>query len=176
MDDLIERVQDLPPELFNKFKDLVFTHTPCTLKIDANYKPSKLLEVDKTTRDQFAKTYYGEITTFEISYAYHLREWLATLNAKHCALIRESQLRVTKPNEARSRRTPAGVQGRQHWEQELFRVLKWTLQEGGGGLSMKLKATSVSVVRPRPITSRGCFHVGQLKCDTQVNSSWCLIT
>lgn len=64
MDDLTWRMHDLPAELFNDIKDLVFSLDTDTVHINLDYKPPALLQVNRATREQFATAYYGKTTFY----------------------------------------------------------------------------------------------------------------
>jgi hypothetical protein len=68
-DDLIQHIQDLPPELFNMIKSNVLHHSLPELSADgfryehisAAYKYPLPLHLNRGSREQFAKCYYGSI-------------------------------------------------------------------------------------------------------------------
>ena len=62
-DELAERLQSLPQELFDQIYDEVFTAAAGTeVHIDGRYQPPVQLRVTHASREQFAKSYYGTIT------------------------------------------------------------------------------------------------------------------
>lgn len=64
-DHFAERVQSLPPELYNMICDEVFTVDPRERQITESYEPPKPLSIDSVSRELYAKTYYGSpIATF----------------------------------------------------------------------------------------------------------------
>ncbi|KAK3721394.1 hypothetical protein LTR37_003270 [Vermiconidia calcicola] len=80
-DDLANRVQSLPQELFDTIYDQVFTSAGGErINIDSSktYKPPYVLAVDRKSRELFAKSYYSRnifVIDFEVrSYHYTLLE------------------------------------------------------------------------------------------------------
>lgn len=88
-DGLIERTQSLPPELFNNFRDMVFSVEPSTKVIARTTRPPVQLAVDRATRAAFAKDYFGNgsRSRFEPGARRVLRRWLVSLAKEHLALI-----------------------------------------------------------------------------------------
>lgn len=59
-DNLIQRVHDLPPELYKEIHDLTFfTSFEAVYKIDKDYKPPNLLQVNQKWRKAFWRSFYG---------------------------------------------------------------------------------------------------------------------
>lgn len=93
MDRLPELVQTLPQELYDNIYDLTFTPTSRWRYIRHDYKPPKLLSVDRASRALFATRYYGERAVFCIvpfSHG-HGAKWLASLPQAHLYFTRRIQ-------------------------------------------------------------------------------------
>ena len=93
MDGLNERIHALPPELFNRINDFVFTAEPGNRIVDRNYKPSQLLSVSKSTRLRFAQSVYGSASTFVFHDVELLARWLAALDPIHKSMLQKVQYR-----------------------------------------------------------------------------------
>lgn len=93
MDGLNERIHALPPELFNRINDFVFTAEPGNRIVDGSYKPSQLLSVSKSTRLRFAQSVYGSASTFVFHDVEFLVRWLAALDPIHKAMLQKVQYR-----------------------------------------------------------------------------------
>lgn len=103
-DDLANRVQSLPQELFDKIYDQVFTSAGGErINIDSSktYKPPHLLAVDHKSRELFAKCYYSRnIFVIEVR-PYSIDPialgWLKALSAEHCIFLYELCAAITFP-------------------------------------------------------------------------------
>ncbi|KAK3720993.1 hypothetical protein LTR37_003283 [Vermiconidia calcicola] len=98
MDDLANRVQSLPPELYNHIYDDVFTSSTTTINvIGRKYKPPSALQVDRRSRFIFAMTYYSEGTTIilDAMYTWNVLHWLRSLNIRHLARLRKAKHLLT---------------------------------------------------------------------------------
>lgn len=83
MDDLIQLVQDLPPELYKAIYELTFsTSFKAVYKIDKDYKPPSVLQVSQSLRQALCPMFYA-ITIFSftdhVDSIEHLRRWLTSL-------------------------------------------------------------------------------------------------
>ena len=108
MDDLTQRIRDLPPELFNHILDFVVTiNTPNnTITIDPSYHPPVQLHIARWTRDRVAQTYYSQ-TTFYIPelHSHDTRwlthqdtfDWLRSLPMNHRQYLRSENLITSIP-------------------------------------------------------------------------------
>jgi hypothetical protein len=89
---MAERVQSLPPELFNKIYEEVFTPPNSEIvKTTLSYRPSHLLAVDSASREKYAQAYYPK-TTFDLTLVAWMNTWLSALNKGHRKLVRAVQL------------------------------------------------------------------------------------
>ena len=96
-DQLDDRVQSLPPELYNTIYDLTFTAYSiqgANVELDSSYRPPSCLQVSKASRDEFAASYYAH-TIFMFSQRASYTEsittgvnWLVSLPPEHVAMIR----------------------------------------------------------------------------------------
>lgn len=82
-EDLIQRVHNLPPEIFNEVYNLTFTpEFKETCKIDKNYKPPGIIHVNKKYRTAFSSTFYRD-TSFTVTDdpndLLHMARWAASL-------------------------------------------------------------------------------------------------
>ena len=87
--DLAQRVQDLPAELYDMVLEYTFAADEDRIVITDSYKPSKLLHVNRATRDLFAKNYYI-CTRFFIPVWEHLRtidRFVTSLSIDHVNLL-----------------------------------------------------------------------------------------
>lgn len=91
MDETSKRVQDLPRELFDKIYVETFTADGKSCKIDDNYTPPKLLQIDRASRALFAQSYYDQ-TTFVFDNSSKLKNWLRSLHRKHRVFLREVRM------------------------------------------------------------------------------------
>lgn len=91
---LYERVQDLPPELFNNIYTLVFTASESTVDVTSSYKPPILLQVYRSSREVFSKSYYDAVT-FRFDDRVTMLTWLYPLEESHARDIQT--IRVTEP-------------------------------------------------------------------------------
>lgn len=64
LEDLAQRVQDLPAELYDMVLEYTFTAGRERIEITPAYKPPPQLQVSRTTRDLFAKHYYTRARFF----------------------------------------------------------------------------------------------------------------
>ena len=87
MDKLSQRVQDLPPELFNQIYTETFQTDLQECSIDDSYKPPQLLQVNQASRSLFAQSYYGR-TTFIFDKRAICYRWTKSLPDEHCLLLR----------------------------------------------------------------------------------------
>lgn len=76
MDELAERAQGLPPELFNYVFDLVFTTDPKDHHITYSWKPSHLLHVGRDSRAKVTPSFYGEGNVFIFASRRVMFTWL----------------------------------------------------------------------------------------------------
>lgn len=93
MDELAQRVQNLPPELFNNVYELVFTANPATIEITDEYQPPHLLRVSKHSRKMFARSYYGKGTVFLVQGKRRnklMKRWTASVSqSRHFNMLYE---------------------------------------------------------------------------------------
>ena len=88
MDELTQRVQDLPGEVFNRILNLVFTCQPGTYEVNANYKPPALLGVSSDTRLVFGTTYYSS-SAFVFDDKELIGKWLNSIGPDHKTVMKE---------------------------------------------------------------------------------------
>lgn len=62
--ELKQRLEDLPPELYDRIFDLTFAAKSGPHLISQHYKPPVQLQVSRATRQRFAEAYYQEGTVF----------------------------------------------------------------------------------------------------------------
>ena len=96
MASLVEQVQSLPPELFNKVLDDTFQLEPSSVEIDESYQPPCLLQVDKKSRKAFATSFYGGGVTFEFNSRACLVKWLRSLPKAHIAILRKMKVSFSR--------------------------------------------------------------------------------
>ena len=94
---LHERVQKLPPELFNEIKDIVFSSTANRVMIDESYTPPTTLHVSNETRKQFAEMFYGSGTTFVFCQPSAFQRWLKSLGHEHLQMIQAIEIQIRLP-------------------------------------------------------------------------------
>ncbi|KAK3712794.1 hypothetical protein LTR37_008885 [Vermiconidia calcicola] len=97
MEDLANRVQGLPPELYNHIYYEVFTPTTPTIRIDEFYNPPLAMQVDHHSRSLFTERYYSEhaiIVADTIDWGLVL-EWLKSLSSPHLAHLCGARYIVT---------------------------------------------------------------------------------
>lgn len=109
-DDLSNHLNNLPRELFDEIKNLVFTAGPCAARlVRLNTKPPSRLRVSRATRKQFARSYFGGTRQFEVQgpriegmhekemqrLADFLLRWLTCIDPEHRGLIQEVMLVAT---------------------------------------------------------------------------------
>ena len=102
MASLVELVQGLPPELFDIIKDLTFTATKRVVVIDKDYKPPTSLQVSKATREQYAESYYGYATTFEVTEVTELApffKYFSSITNGHRQLVSSVRLKIVRPTD-----------------------------------------------------------------------------
>lgn len=88
-DDLIQRVQDLPPELFNHIRDSTFTvEVNKSIQIDTFFTPPGYLQVNRHARRVLALAYYRD-NVFQFANGFTERnstilvKWLTSLPFEH---------------------------------------------------------------------------------------------
>lgn len=97
MKSLASLVQGLPAELYQEIYDLTFTTGAGEHSIKQNYKPPNCLQVNRSTRESFARSYYGEDSTFLVDGPADriCAKWINRLPDAHAAML--SEIRVVKP-------------------------------------------------------------------------------
>lgn len=85
-------VQALPAELYDEIPNLTFTVSTDSRTIDIAYQPPKLLQVNRASRELFAKSYYGQRSTFYI-HKDLLKAFVTSLPTVHLTQITE--IRIT---------------------------------------------------------------------------------
>lgn len=124
---LIERVQSLPPELYNKIHDLSFTvdldsmltpehldpyHEPAfrpTFHIDETWRPPALIQVSRNLRERLSPAFYeGAIFVFKDDLADPdnlslLTRWLKSLSPKRQNMVSRSQFCIVTTSEIQFR-------------------------------------------------------------------------
>ena len=125
--DLSKRIQNLPQELYDMIYEHTFTADTEKVEINADYKPPKLLAVDRASRHFYAKSHYGGrmfFVAFGVNDLRDLLRWLKSLSGDHQAMIRE--IRFESPHHyigseqgdhayAKSLAAPALVSCRDEW-------------------------------------------------------------
>lgn len=95
-DNLAQRVQDLPPELYNMILHEVFSTATTTHYIDTHWRPSKLLSISKATWKMYAESYYGSGESSFVFQIYpgpgfdrirRLVSWLQLIPASHRSML-----------------------------------------------------------------------------------------
>ena len=89
MDKLPEQVQSLPPELYSLIYELTFAADPGIRHISRQYKPPKLLTVDRASRELFARSYYNAGAIFLVNSVHCGKRWLASLSDIHLQRFRQ---------------------------------------------------------------------------------------
>lgn len=100
-DDLVTRVHNLPAELYNKIHDLTFkAHFEGIRRIDNNYKPPSVLQVNRKWRILLSPAFYG-CTTFTVMEddtshleIFTLAKWLQTFTVRQYQHFGDRKLRV----------------------------------------------------------------------------------
>lgn len=100
---LVALLQTLPQELWNKIYDDVFIADDGPRHITHAYKPPTELQVSKSTRDLFARTYYGNEAHFEIDEGL-LVGWATALPQDHFLMIQSFNV----PCSCRKHKEPCG--------------------------------------------------------------------
>ena len=96
---LVQRVQDLPPELFNQIQSLVLSTSkysaddPQYIRVTAAYEFPKQLQIDRFHRDEFATSFYCK-TVFIFKSWDLFRKFVSAISDAHLALTKG--LRLTK--------------------------------------------------------------------------------
>lgn len=114
MDYLAVRVQSLPQELYDQVYDLVFT-APVgqVVDINASYVPPAALQVNLSSRKQFANSYYGntvftleddftvemssdafESTDIDTDALHQVTKWLGSISSAQQRLVRDIRVVV----------------------------------------------------------------------------------
>ncbi|KAK3720994.1 hypothetical protein LTR37_003284 [Vermiconidia calcicola] len=96
-DDFVNRVQGLPPELYNHIYHDVFTPATPTIRIDESYEPPLLMQVDGQSRALFMERYYSKhaiIVADTIDWGLVL-DWLKSLSPLHLARLCGARYIVT---------------------------------------------------------------------------------
>ena len=94
MDEFIQRAHDLPPELFHDIRARVFTFTPGIVKVNENYKPPAILQVNEASRAILVNKYYGETMVFEFNGPCDLYKWARSLRKSQHSLNTNIRLKV----------------------------------------------------------------------------------
>lgn len=97
-----ERIQSLPPELFNLVRNYVFTAVQGEIVnvnkgYNKDYKPPSSLQVSKATRRQFSRSYYGRGPIFECEDFNLLCKYLASLTPLHRGLLQRMRIMTSIP-------------------------------------------------------------------------------
>ncbi|KAK1061286.1 hypothetical protein LTR74_011170 [Friedmanniomyces endolithicus] len=88
-DTLATGLLSLPQELRDIIYDLTFTtSSPPIRYINTTYKPPDLLQVNTTSRQLFAQSYYSTTILFECADSKLLGTWFRSLTPRHQDLIR----------------------------------------------------------------------------------------
>lgn len=98
MDEFIRRVQSLPPELYIQIHDLTFKDEfPATCRIDRNYRPLSILQVNRKWRSALSPAFYDR-TIFTVVDSVDdltgLSKWIRSLPRKHITRITFPELRI----------------------------------------------------------------------------------
>jgi hypothetical protein len=83
-----ERVQALPPELFNTIYEDVFAAPTGVIKIQKDYKPPLKLAMGRDIRELFAKAYYSN-NSFEFDCIHWFATWFVSLSKSHRRHLRD---------------------------------------------------------------------------------------
>ena len=84
--DLSDAVHTLPQEISDIIRDYVFSIDSEPVDVEEQYKSLALFQVDRTTQEAFAKTFYAN-TTFTFQSSLGLSVWLCSLRPEHRALV-----------------------------------------------------------------------------------------
>ncbi|KAK3679594.1 hypothetical protein LTR37_021380 [Vermiconidia calcicola] len=91
MDTFFARWETLPAELRDNIYEFVFITARSKVHITSNYRPPALLQLDRTSRDLFARSYYRK-TTFVLqdpgSWT-RLVQWLQSLERSHQSMLQD---------------------------------------------------------------------------------------
>lgn len=93
---LVQRVHNLPPELFNIVQDLTFTPDAPVVELNDSYQTPRLLAIDQSSRNLFAQRYYGE-TIFTWTDLRQIVDWIRKIPPSHRAMIKRLENRVLEP-------------------------------------------------------------------------------
>ena len=98
MADLARFVQDLPAELYYMILDHVATpDESTTIVIDKHYQPPSALQINRKTREQYAKAYYGSDAVFQFLDPVSFISFMANIKAEHYRLIKQVQFVMNLP-------------------------------------------------------------------------------
>ncbi|KAJ9628523.1 hypothetical protein H2203_002423 [Taxawa tesnikishii (nom. ined.)] len=98
--ELSDLINNLPPELYIQIFDLTFTPDADIRYIKADYKPPRLLHVNRQSRQRFAKLYYGENAIFHTNGANGSR-WVKSLPQAHRDMVRKIRFSDNFPTKLR---------------------------------------------------------------------------
>jgi hypothetical protein len=88
INDLQERLAGLPQELFEYIYDLTFTSDERIQSIYEGYRPPSILQVDRSTRETFAETFYGREDAIFFCWDHEkCLKWLLSLPREHVAML-----------------------------------------------------------------------------------------
>lgn len=85
-DKLPALMQSVPQELFDKIYEDVFTADEGERIIDKRYNPPVQLQVDSSSREHFAKSYYGGSSTFMFPDGFE-NGWLEPIPQRHFDML-----------------------------------------------------------------------------------------
>lgn len=104
-EELSDFLQDLPQELYDKIYDEVFTAEPAERTVTSKYKPPVQIRVSRASRAQFARSYYGQGSTFRFEIAKRsnvfdkveaarrlLQKWIRSVDASHVGDVQEVRI------------------------------------------------------------------------------------
>ena len=101
---LAQRLQRLPQELYDKVYDFTFTPVDTTqIRINRGYAPPSTLQVDRKSREEFAKTYYST-ASFHGRDLFLINGWVHSLSEEHQDLLRS----ITYEEEVKRTNTSIG--------------------------------------------------------------------
>lgn len=93
LEDLAQRVQNLPAELYDMVLEYTFTADEERIEITLAYKPPAQLQVSRATRELFAQDYYTT-TRFVVPVWAHpmvVDRFVTSLSMAHVKLLLESR-------------------------------------------------------------------------------------
>ena len=126
IDQLATLVQGLPPELYNTIYEFTFSPSTDTINVTRSCRPPSELQVDRTSREFFARQYYGnsKFITTDMDITVH---WLRVLRLQHLQYLQDVKLLFISDND----------EGRARDLRMAVRWLAETASDGSRGVDLR---------------------------------------